>query len=50
MRVGLLSPVALRVFVLCSARRRDILLGKNLAFAPVVAALIAIVLSVVRAV
>lgn len=33
-----------RVFVLCSASRRDILLGKNLAFFPVAAAIVAFLL------
>jgi hypothetical protein len=36
-----------RVFVLCAARRRDILLGKNLALVPVAAAMGLIVLPVV---
>jgi ABC-2 type transport system permease protein len=37
-----------RVFVLCSARRRDILLGKNLSFAPLALGLAAIQLAVVQ--
>ena len=37
-----------RVFVLSAAPRRDILLGKNLAFAPVVLGLAAIVLPIVQ--
>ncbi len=37
-----------RVFVLCAARRRDILLGKNLAFAPVALSLVLIVLTFVQ--
>jgi ABC-2 type transport system permease protein len=37
-----------RVFVLCSASRRDILLGKNLAFAPVALGLAAILLAAVQ--
>jgi hypothetical protein len=39
-----------RVFVLSAARRRDILLGKNLAFAPLVLGLAAIVLGTLQAV
>jgi hypothetical protein len=37
-----------RVFVLCAANRRDILLGKNLAFAPVVLGMAAILLPIVQ--
>jgi hypothetical protein len=37
-----------RVFVLCAASRRDILLGKNLAFAPVVLGMAAVVLAAVQ--
>jgi ABC-2 type transport system permease protein len=37
-----------RVFVLCAASRRDILLGKNLAFAPLVLGMAAIVLAAVQ--
>ena len=37
-----------RVFVLCAARRRDILLGKNLAFAPLALGMAAILLIVVQ--
>jgi ABC-2 type transport system permease protein len=37
-----------RVFVLCAASRRDILLGKNLAFAPVTLGLSMIVLTIVQ--
>ena len=37
-----------RVFVLCAARRRDILLGKNLTFAPVAMGLAAILLMIVQ--
>jgi ABC-2 type transport system permease protein len=37
-----------RVFVLCAASRRDILLGKNLAFAPVALGLAAILLAAVQ--
>jgi hypothetical protein len=37
-----------RVFVLCAARRRDILLGKNLAFALVALAMAAILLTIVQ--
>lgn len=37
-----------RAFVLCAARRRDILLGKNLAYLPVAAALAAALLAVVQ--
>ncbi|MGC8639687.1 MAG: hypothetical protein ACP5XB_07380 [Isosphaeraceae bacterium] len=39
-----------RVFVLSAASRRDILLGKNLAFAPVVLGLAAVLLAIVQAV
>ena len=39
-----------RVFVLCAAPRRDILLGKNLAFAPLAFGLAAIMLSVAQVV
>ena len=39
-----------RVFVLCAASRRDILLGKNLSFAPLVLAMAAILLTVVEVV
>jgi hypothetical protein len=39
-----------RVFVLCAASRRDILLGKNLAFAPLVLVMTAILLAVVEVV
>ena len=39
-----------RVFVLCAAPRRDILLGKNLAFAPLALGMAAIVLTFVQAV
>jgi ABC-2 type transport system permease protein len=39
-----------RVFVLCAARRRDILLGKNLAFVPLAATLALIVLTIVEVV
>ncbi len=39
-----------RVFVLCAAPRRDILLGKNLAFAPVALGMAAIVLAIVQVV
>jgi ABC-2 type transport system permease protein len=39
-----------RVFVLCAARRRDILLGKNLSFAPQALGIAAIQLAVVQAV
>jgi ABC-2 type transport system permease protein len=39
-----------RVFVLCAASRRDILLGKNLAFAPVALGMAAILLAVVQGV
>jgi hypothetical protein len=37
-----------RVYVLCSASRRDILLGKNLAFVPLVVIMAAIVLALVE--
>jgi ABC-2 type transport system permease protein len=37
-----------RVFVLCGADRRDILLGKNLAFAPLVLGMAAILLPIVQ--
>jgi ABC-2 type transport system permease protein len=37
-----------RVFVLCAAPRRDILLGKNLAFAPVALGMAAIVLTIIQ--
>ena len=37
-----------RVFVLSAARRRDILLGKNLSFAPLVLGMAAIVLVVLQ--
>lgn len=37
-----------RVFVLCSAPRRDILLGKNLAFAPLVLGMAAILLTIIQ--
>jgi ABC-2 type transport system permease protein len=37
-----------RVFVLCAARRRDILLGKNLAFAPLALGMAAILLIIVQ--
>jgi ABC-2 type transport system permease protein len=37
-----------RVFVLCAARRRDILLGKNLAFVPLVFALGALTVTVIE--
>jgi hypothetical protein len=39
-----------RVFVLCAARRRDILLGKNLAFAPLAFGIAAIELAIVQVV
>ena len=39
-----------RVFVLCAAPRRDILLGKNLSFAPLALAMAAILLTVVEVV
>lgn len=39
-----------RVFVLCAASRRDILLGKNLAFAPLVAGMAAIFLIIAQVV
>jgi hypothetical protein len=39
-----------RVFVLSAARRRDILLGKNLSFAPLVLGMAAIVLGTLQAV
>ena len=39
-----------RVFVLSAARRRDILLGKNLAFAPVASGIAAILLALFQAV
>jgi len=39
-----------RVFVLCAAPRRDILLGKNLAFAPLALGLAAILLSILQVV
>ncbi|MFI5457497.1 MAG: hypothetical protein ACHRXM_18800 [Isosphaerales bacterium] len=39
-----------RVFVLCAARRRDILLGKNLAFAPLALGIAAILLTIVQVV
>ncbi len=39
-----------RVFVLCSASRRDILLGKNLAFAPLALGMAAVLLIVVQVV
>ena len=39
-----------RVFVLCAAPRRDILLGKNLAFAPLALGIAAILLTVVQVV
>jgi len=37
-----------RVFVLCAARRRDILFGKNLAFAPVALVMALILLTIVQ--
>lgn len=37
-----------RVYVLCSAPRRDILMGKNLAFAPLVATLAIVLLAVIE--
>ena len=37
-----------RVFVLCAAPRRDILLGKNLAFAPLALGMAAIMLTIVQ--
>ena len=39
-----------RVFVLCAAPRRDILLGKNLAFAPVALGTAAILLALIEAI
>jgi ABC-2 type transport system permease protein len=39
-----------RVFVLCAAPRRDILLGKNLAFAPLVLGMAVILLTIVQVV
>ena len=39
-----------RVFVLCAAPRRDILLGKNLAFAPLALGMAAILLTIVQVV
>ena len=39
-----------RVFVLSAARRRDILLGKNLSFAPLVLVMVAVVLGTLQAV
>ncbi len=39
-----------RVFVLCAAPRRDILLGKNLAFAPVALGTAAILLAIIQAI
>jgi len=39
-----------RVFILSAARRRDILLGKNLAFAPVALGIAAILLTVLQAI
>jgi ABC-2 type transport system permease protein len=39
-----------RVFVLCAARRRDILLGKNLAFVPVALVMALILLTIVQVV
>jgi len=39
-----------RVFVLCAAPRKDILLGKNLAFAPLALGMAAILLSIVQVV
>ena len=39
-----------RVFVLCAASRRDILLGKNLAFVPLVFVMAAILLSIIEVV
>lgn len=39
-----------RVFVLCSASRRDILLGKNLAFLPVAAAIVVVLVGAFEAV
>jgi len=39
-----------RVFVLCAVRRRDILLGKNLAFAPLALGLATILVSIVQVV
>ena len=39
-----------RVFVLCAAPRQDILLGKNLAFAPLVLGMAAILLTIVQVV
>jgi hypothetical protein len=37
-----------RVFVLCSAARRDILLGKNLAFAPLALGMAAVILAIIQ--